>query len=68
MYPCRSGTEKADTLMQQENWDVPLIKKLCDVMSDSSICGLGQAAPNPVRSLFRFFSYDVPSVGDKNKL
>ncbi len=66
--PCRSGTEKADTLMQQENWDVPLIKKLCDVMSDSSICGLGQAAPNPVRSLFRFFSYDVPSVGDKNKL
>ena len=53
--PCRVGTEKAVKLMQQQRWDGPLLEELARAMSDASICGLGQAASNPVLSLFRFF-------------
>jgi formate dehydrogenase len=53
--PCRNGTEKAATLMEREVWDVPLLEELAQVMRDASICGLGQAAPNPLLSLFRHF-------------
>jgi len=41
--------------MQGESWDLPLLSELSDVMRDASICGLGQAAPNPVLSLMRHF-------------
>ena len=51
--PCRAGTRKARQLMQQPHWDVPLLSELSQVMRDASICGLGQAAPNPLQSLFR---------------
>jgi NADH:ubiquinone oxidoreductase subunit F (NADH-binding)/NADH:ubiquinone oxidoreductase subunit E len=57
--PCRAGCEKAVTLMQEPRWDRALLSDLCDVMADASICGLGQAAPNAVRSVLRHFSEDV---------
>ena len=46
--PCRVGTVKALQLMQQGQWDAPLLQELSQAMMDASICGLGQAAPNPV--------------------
>ena len=48
--PCRNGTEKAVKLMSAGNWNADLLADLAQVMADASICGLGQAAPNPVRS------------------
>jgi NADH:ubiquinone oxidoreductase subunit F (NADH-binding)/NADH:ubiquinone oxidoreductase subunit E len=57
--PCRNGTEKAVQLMQSGNWDTELHADLSQVMADASICGLGQAAPNPVRSVFRYFPEDL---------
>ena len=48
--PCRVGCEKAVKLMQAEHWDQELLEDLCGVMVDSSICGLGQAAPNAIRA------------------
>ncbi len=53
--PCRAGTEKMVALLEAGNWDEALIGDLEQVMRDASICGLGQAAPNPVRSIFNFF-------------
>jgi formate dehydrogenase len=53
--PCRNGTEKAVQLMERSDWDVPLLEELSQVMRDASICGLGQAAPNPVLSVLRWF-------------
>ncbi|MBR9989883.1 MAG: NAD(P)H-dependent oxidoreductase subunit E [Gemmatimonadetes bacterium] len=53
--PCRVGTAKADVLMRAKTWQLPLLNDLADVMNDASICGLGQAAPNPLRSVQRFF-------------
>ncbi len=58
--PCRVGTEKAVKLMSERNWDKLLIEELTRVMSDASICGLGQAAMNPVRSVLKYFPEDVP--------
>ena len=58
--PCRAGTQKAVRLMEGAAWDVPLLKELCAAMADGSICGLGQAAPNPLLSLFRYFPEAVP--------
>jgi NADH:ubiquinone oxidoreductase subunit F (NADH-binding)/NADH:ubiquinone oxidoreductase subunit E len=57
--PCRNGTEKAVQLMSQKNWDGPLLEDLAQVMGDASICGLGQAAPNPLRSVIKFFPEDL---------
>jgi NADH:ubiquinone oxidoreductase subunit F (NADH-binding)/NADH:ubiquinone oxidoreductase subunit E len=57
--PCRNGTEKAVKLMQSGNWNADLHADLGQVMADASICGLGQAAPNPVRSVFRYFPEDL---------
>ena len=57
--PCRNGTEKAVQLMAAGQWDAQLLGDLAQVMNDASICGLGQAAPNPLRSLFKFFPEDV---------
>ena len=59
--PCRLGTEKAAKLLAREAWDVPLIEELCRVMADASICGLGQAAPNPLRSALRHFRAELPA-------
>ena len=53
--PCRVGTEKAVAMIRQGNWNTGAMEDLCQVMADASICGLGQAAPNPIRSLLRFF-------------
>jgi formate dehydrogenase len=57
--PCRNGTEKAVKLMEQAEWDKSLLEELSKVMMDASICGLGQAAPNPLLSVFKFFPEDV---------
>jgi formate dehydrogenase len=57
--PCRVGTEKAVTLMSAKHWDKPLIEELAKVMTDASICGLGQAAMNPVKMVVKHFPEDV---------
>jgi formate dehydrogenase beta subunit len=57
--PCRNGTEKAVKLMADGNWNPELLDDLGQVMADASICGLGQAAPNPVRSVFKYFPEDL---------
>ena len=57
--PCRVGTEKAVALMSRAPWDETLLTELAGVMRDASICGLGQAAPNPVASVFRYFRDDL---------
>ncbi len=63
--PCRNGTEKACNLMSQNVWDVPLMEDLSKVMRDASICGLGQAAPNPLVSVLKFFEQDVKARGER---
>ena len=57
--PCRVGTAKAATLMQARVWDRATLTDLNQVMLDASICGLGQAAPNPVQSVLNYFSHEV---------
>ena len=57
--PCRVGTDKAATLMQSPVWDNPTLTDLGDVMVDASICGLGQAAPNPMRSVQKHFAHEI---------
>jgi formate dehydrogenase len=57
--PCRVGTEKAVKLMQQGPWDENLLTELASVMRDASICGLGQAAPNPLLSVLTYFPEDL---------
>ncbi|MGE5270553.1 MAG: NADH-ubiquinone oxidoreductase-F iron-sulfur binding region domain-containing protein [Thiohalocapsa sp.] len=57
--PCRVGTEKAVRLMQLPHWDEALLADLTRVMSDASICGLGQAAMNPVRMVLKHFREDL---------
>lgn len=57
--PCRNGTEKALKLMNQSSWDVELLKELSSAMMDASICGLGQAAPNPLLSVIKHFPNEV---------
>ncbi|MGB6810606.1 MAG: NAD(P)H-dependent oxidoreductase subunit E [Pseudolabrys sp.] len=53
--PCRVGTEKAVKLMAKGPWDVKLLEELSTAMRDASICGLGQAAPNPLLSVLKYF-------------
>ena len=57
--PCRVGTAKAVHLMDQPKWDLPLLADLSLVMRDSSICGLGQAAPNPMDCVVRYFAHEL---------
>ncbi len=57
--PCRAGTAQAAALMQQPVWDGQRLAELSNVMRDASICGLGQAAPNPFDSVLRFFPQEV---------
>ena len=63
--PCRVGTAKAITLMEQGEWDTDLMKELSTVMQDASICGLGQAAPNPMDSVIRYFPNETSLRGAK---
>ena len=57
--PCRVGTGKALQLMGERRWDQPLIQELSQAMMDASICGLGQAAPNPALSVLKYFPREV---------
>jgi len=57
--PCRVGTAKALGLMAAKRWDQPLLKELSQAMMDASICGLGQAAPNPALSVMKYFAQEV---------
>ncbi len=60
--PCRAGTSKASVLMSDDKWDINLLEDLSQTMSDASICGLGQAASNPVKSVLKYFSDEVKDV------
>jgi formate dehydrogenase beta subunit len=57
--PCRVGTEKAVALMEKAHWDAKLLDELSQAMVDASICGLGQAAPNPFASVIRYFPEEI---------
>ncbi|MCH2163435.1 MAG: NAD(P)H-dependent oxidoreductase subunit E [Marinovum sp.] len=57
--PCRVGCEKAVKLMQADSWDQPLLEALSQAMVDASICGLGQAAPNPIRLAIKHFPDEI---------
>jgi formate dehydrogenase len=57
--PCRVGTEKAVGLLAKERWDSALLTELSQAMADASICGLGQAAPNPIRCVMKYFADEI---------
>jgi formate dehydrogenase len=59
--PCRVGTAKMVELIQApaEQWDQALVTELSETMMDASICGLGQAAPNPVLSVLKYFPHEL---------
>ena len=57
--PCRVVTEKAARRMAAPRWDAPLLEELSQVMADASICGLGQAAPNPIRCVVKHFPHEL---------
>jgi len=57
--PCRSGTEKVNELIASDRWNLPLLAELSQVMRDASICGLGQAAPNPVDCVVKYFPQEL---------
>lgn len=57
--PCRVGTAKAAMLMEEKQWDTDLMEELSSVMVDASICGLGQAAPNPLRCAIKYFPQEI---------
>ena len=57
--PCRNGTEKAVQLMSRGIWDAALLSEVAEVMGQASICGLGQAAPNSLLSVLKYFPEDL---------
>ena len=57
--PCRVGTEKAVGLMRELRWNTPLLADLSQAMIDASICGLGQAAPNPIACVVKYFPHEI---------
>ena len=57
--PCRVGTQKAASLMRARRWDRELLADLSQAMADASICGLGQAAPNPIACVVKYFPHEV---------
>jgi formate dehydrogenase len=57
--PCRVGTAKAAALMEAPRWDNDTLGDLAQVMGDASICGLGQAAPNPIRCIQQYFPHEI---------
>jgi NADH:ubiquinone oxidoreductase subunit F (NADH-binding)/NADH:ubiquinone oxidoreductase subunit E len=62
--PCRVGTAKAAQLMAQPHWDQPLLQELAQTMMDASICGLGQAAPNPMLCVMKYFPEEFNNDGN----
>ena len=60
--PCRVGTDKAAQLMTAPTWDLATLDDLSEVMIEASICGLGQAAPNPMRSVARYFAHEISAA------
>ncbi len=63
--PCREGTAKASQLIETDDWNLPLLADLSVVMREASICGLGQAAPNPVDCVVRYFPHELAGGGAK---
>ena len=61
--PCRVGTAKAHALISKPSWDLPLLSELSQVMRDASICGLGQAAPNAVDCVVKYFPQELKKSG-----
>ena len=57
--PCRVGTAKASAIIEKYKWDIPMLNDLSLVMRDASICGLGQAAPNPVDCVIKYFPHEL---------
>ena len=57
--PCRVGTEKAVGLLSKPKWDTGLLDELSQAMVDASICGLGQAAPNPISCVVKYFAHEL---------
>ncbi len=57
--PCRNGTAKASALIDEPHWDLELLADLSAVMRDASICGLGQAAPNPFDCVVKYFAHEL---------
>jgi NADH:ubiquinone oxidoreductase subunit F (NADH-binding)/NADH:ubiquinone oxidoreductase subunit E len=57
--PCRVGTAKTSKLIESDKWNQPLLRELSQAMMDASICGLGQAAPNPVLSVMKYFPQEI---------
>ena len=57
--PCRVGTEKTVKIMKEKIWNKQKLEDLSEVMSEASICGLGQAATNPLKSVFRYFEDEI---------
>jgi formate dehydrogenase len=57
--PCRVGTAKAYTLINEKKWDTGLLAELSQAMRDASICGLGQAAPNPIDCVIKYFPHEL---------
>jgi formate dehydrogenase beta subunit len=57
--PCRVGTAKTNALIAKDDWDKPLLAELSQCMRDASICGLGQAAPNPVDTVIKYFPHEL---------
>ena len=66
--PCRVGTAKAKGLMQSAVWDAQTLEDLAQVMGDASICGLGQAAPNPIRCIQKYFPHEVSEPAWEGRL
>jgi len=65
--PCRVGTAKAAQLMQATQWDHATLEDLGTVMIDASICGLGQAAPNPIRCVQKYFPHEVGATAEGDR-
>jgi formate dehydrogenase len=65
--PCRVGTAKAVRLLESDNWDQDLLGDLSTVMRDASICGLGQAAPNPIDCVIKYFPDELMGQGRESK-
>ncbi|WP_426196707.1 NADH-ubiquinone oxidoreductase-F iron-sulfur binding region domain-containing protein [Massilia sp. DWR3-1-1] len=61
--PCRVGTAKTLGLIEKPVWDLPMLADLSQVMRDASICGLGQAAPNPVDCVIKYFPHELGTAG-----
>ena len=61
--PCRAGTSKASELMKEANWDTDLLNDLSQTIADASICGLGHAASNPLKSVLKYFPNEVKDGG-----